>query len=276
MKQSDDNRFIPMTSVNSNSGKNVRADLYYYTNQIVNVIMIGQPDTEGWVLVDTGMPQCGKEIEEAAYQRFGAGRKPSAIILTHGHFDHVGNIVYLLEKWDVPVYAHPAEFPFLTGKVNYPQPDHTVQGGLLAKIAAIYPHQAVDIGEKLLPLPWDGTIPFLPDWRWIPAPGHSPGQVALFRQQDGALLSADAFITVRQDSFYKVLTQQKEINGPPRYFTTDWHAAYLSVVKLRDLNASLVIPGHEEHMEGVELASGLDHLVEYFGDFAKPDYGKFT
>jgi hypothetical protein len=29
-------------------------------------------------------------------------------------------------------------------------------------------------------------------------------------------------------------------------------------------------------MEGDELASGLDHLVEYFGDFAKPDYGKFT
>ncbi len=276
MKQSDDSRFIPMTSVNSNSGKEAGADLYYYTNQIVNLIMVGAPDSEAWVLIDTGMPGCGKEIEDLAYDRFGAGRKPAAIILTHGHFDHVGNIVYLLEKWDVPVFAHPAEFPFLTGQQDYPQPDATVQGGLLAKIAAIYPHQATDIRERILPLPWDGTVPFLPGWRWIPTPGHSPGQVALFRNRDGVLLSADAFITVRQDSLYKVLLQKKEVNGPPRYFTTDWHAAYLSVVKLRDLHPRIVIPGHGEMMEGDELEKGLDHLVEYFGDYAKPDYGKFS
>jgi glyoxylase-like metal-dependent hydrolase (beta-lactamase superfamily II) len=276
MKQSDDNRFIPMTSVNSNAGKEVGADLYCYTNQIVNLVMIGKPDDAGWVLIDTGMPGCGKEIEEAAYDRFGAGRKPLAIVLTHGHFDHVGNIVYLLEKWDVPVFAHPAEFPFLTGLRDYPEPDAGVEGGLLAKIASIYPYQAIDIKEKLMPLSWDGTLPFLPDWRWIPTPGHSPGQVAIFRQQDGVLLSADAFITVRQDSFYKVLLQKKEVNGPPRYFTTDWHTAYLSVLKLRDLHPQVVIPGHGAVMEGDELASGLDHLVEYFGDFAKPDYGKFT
>ncbi|MCH5688042.1 hypothetical protein LWM68_29535 [Niabella sp. W65] len=54
MKQSDDNRFIPMTSVNSNAGKEVGADLYCYTNQIVNLVMIGKPDDAGWVLVDTG------------------------------------------------------------------------------------------------------------------------------------------------------------------------------------------------------------------------------
>ncbi len=68
---------------------------------------------------------------------------------------------------------------------------------------------------------------------------------------------------------------EKKVNGPPRYFTTDWHAAYLSVRKLRDLHPQVVIPGHGAVMEGDELAHGLDHLVEYFEDFAKPDYGKF-
>lgn len=42
------------------------------------------------------------------------------MILTHGHFDHVGSIEALLERWPVPMFAHPLEFPFLTGREAYP------------------------------------------------------------------------------------------------------------------------------------------------------------
>ncbi|MDY0395290.1 MBL fold metallo-hydrolase [Virgibacillus halophilus] len=37
-------------------------------------------------------------------------------MLTHGHFDHVGGLVDLVKEWEVPVYAHSLEFPYLTGK----------------------------------------------------------------------------------------------------------------------------------------------------------------
>ncbi len=275
MKQSDDNTFVPMTSVNSNTGESVRDDVYYYTNQIVNVVMIGHPETGEWVLIDTGMPKCGREIESVAYERFGKGRSPKAILLTHGHFDHVGNTVHLLDQWDIPVYAHPLEFPYLTGQLDYPEPDASVEGGLLAKIASIYPHEAIDIGERLLPLPEDGSVPYLPEWRWAHTPGHAPGQVAFFRERDATLLSADAFVTVRQDSFYKVLVQKKEVNGPPRYLTTDWDAAYQSVVTLGRLNPQLVIAGHGEAMEAQELTAGLDRLIAGFDELAKPEHGKF-
>lgn len=275
MKQSDDNRFIPMTSVSSGKGREVRPDVFYYTNQIVNVIMIGNPGGE-WVLVDAGMPGSGPGIREVAAERFGTDSRPSAIILTHGHFDHVGGIVDMILEWNVRVYAHPFEFPFLTGQQNYPEPDVTVEGGMLAKISAIYPNEAIDIHEALQELPADKTVPGLPGWRWVHVPGHSPGQVALFREADRVLISADAVITVRQDSMYKVLVQKKEVNGPPRYLTTDWQQAFESVKTLQLLEPDVMVPGHGSAMEGIDLREGLATLVNEFEDMAVPDHGKFV
>lgn len=276
MKQSDDNKPIPMTSVSSGKGREIREDVYYYTDQIVNIILIGKPGQEKWVLIDAGMPKSGSRILEVAEDRFGKGSKPDAIILTHGHFDHVGGIVELINKWQVPVYAHPLEFPYLTGKLAYPEPDATVEGGMLAKISSVYPHQPIDIRGVVLPLSTDHSVNDLPEWKWIHTPGHSPGHVSFFRERDRLLLSGDAFITVKQDSFYNVLVQKKEINGPPRYLTTDWKAARESVEKLRALQPEIVIPGHGSAMEGAELKEGLDGLAENFEELAVPDYGKYV
>jgi glyoxylase-like metal-dependent hydrolase (beta-lactamase superfamily II) len=274
MRQSDDDKFIPMTSVSSGKLREARPDVFYYTDQIVNVVFIGTPTH--WVLVDAGMPKSGDELRLVAEDLFGAGSKPAAIVLTHGHFDHVGGIVHLVKHWNVPVYAHPMEFPFLTGKQSYPEPDTSVEGGLLAKISAIYPNEPIDITSALLPLPTDLSITGLPGWKWVHTPGHSPGQVALFRESDRTLISADAVITVKQDSMYKVLVQKKEVCGPPVYLTTDWNAARRSVETLQSLQPELVIPGHGSAMEGEELAKGLNRLVEEFEELAIPDHGKFV
>lgn len=275
MKQSDDNKPIPMTSISGGKERTVKEDILYYTDQIVNLIFIGKPGSGKWVLIDAGMPKAGSNIIEVAEKRYGKGSRPEAIILTHGHFDHVGGIVELINKWRVPVYAHPAEFPFLTGKQDYPEPDPSVQGGMLAKLSSLYPHQAIDITGVLQPLPPDHSVPDLPGWTWVHTPGHSPGHVSFFRESDKVLLSGDAVITVRQDSMYKVLLQKEEVNGPPRYLTTDWKMAFESVKKLQALNPLLVIPGHGSAMEGEELRTGLNQLVEEFQDRAVPEYGRY-
>jgi glyoxylase-like metal-dependent hydrolase (beta-lactamase superfamily II) len=272
--QSEDNKFIPMTSVSSGKLREVRSGIAYYTNQIVNVIFVGTP--EHWVLIDAGMPKSGDELRLASEDRFGSDSKPAAIILTHGHFDHVGSIVHLINQWNVPVYAHPLEFPFLTGEQSYPEPDVTVEGGMLAKISAIYPNEPINIKQVLKSLPDDMTVPELPGWKWIHVPGHSPGQVAFFRESDQTLVSADAFITVKQDSMYKVLVQKKEVCGPPVYLTTDWEAAWDSVKRLYALQPQLVVPGHGTAMEGEELTKGLKTLVEDFETVAIPSHGKFV
>lgn len=275
MHQSKDSKYIPITSVSGGKGREVRKDVYYYTTQISNVIFVGTPGEMDWVLIDAGMPKHASDILKAADERFGK-IKPSAIILTHGHFDHVGSIVDLLDVWNVPVYAHPLEFPYLTDEMSYPDPDTSVEGGLLAKLSFMYPVKPIDITKVLLPLPVDQSVPGMKGWKWLHTPGHSPGHVSFFRECDGMLISGDAFVTVRQDSFYKVLLQKQEINGPPRYLTTDWQDAWVSVRKLEALQPETVISGHGTAMHGEELSRGLHKLVEEFDAFAIPEHGKYV
>lgn len=222
------------------------------------------------------MARSGDKIIEVAEERYGKDNPPSAIILTHGHFDHVNGIVELMSKWDVPVYAHPLEFPFLTGQQAWPDPDTSVEGGMLAKISFLYPNEPIDISERLQPLPSAGNVAELPGWEWIHVPGHAPGQIALFRSGDRILISADAFITVKQDSFYWVFMQKEEVCGPPVYLTTDWSAAYNSVKELAALNPAVVIPGHGIAMQDAALKEGLDHLLANWEEEAVPDHGKWV
>jgi glyoxylase-like metal-dependent hydrolase (beta-lactamase superfamily II) len=275
MNQSEDNHVIPMTSIKSGTGTQVLDDVFYYTNQIVNIVMIGSP-TGKWVLIDAGMPGSGKKIIEVAEKRFGAGTVPECIVLTHGHFDHIGGIEDLLLHWKVPVYAHYLELPFLNGSRSYPEPDPSVEGGLLAKIANIYPYKPINIAEVVRPLSSHANLPFFEDWEWIHTPGHSPGHVSFFRKKDKVLISGDAVVTVRQDSLYKVLTQSKELNGPPRYFTNDWDLAKTSLQTLSKLEPEFLISGHGQFLSGDELKSGLKKLADSFDEVARPKYGKYV
>lgn len=275
MKQSDDNRVIPMTSVNSGKTRSVTSNVAYYTDEIVNVIFVGLPGGD-WVLIDTGMPGTADRIAAAAKEYFNHSRPPRAILLTHGHFDHVGNVVELATKWKAPVYAHPLEFPFLTGERDYPEPDSSVEGGVLAKLSFLYPHRAIDIREVLKPLPTDGTVPCLPWWSWTHVAGHSPGQVAFFMPGDGLLIAADAFVTVRQDSLYRVLIQKTEVCGPPVYLTTDWEAAYRSVLALTAMEPRIAITGHGTAMQGESLKTGLRNLITHWKESALPAHGKWV
>lgn len=178
--------------------------------------------------------------------------------------------------WNVPVYAHEKEFPYLTGEQNYPEADFTVEGGLVAKLSSLFPNEAITVGKALKKLPDDGGIPGLAGWRWIHTPGHSPGHVSFFREKDRALIAGDAFIAVRQDSLFQVLTQLPEISGPPRYFTTDWVAARDSVRRLADLQPSVAITGHGPPLSGETLSSGLQKLAADFDRVAVPDYGRYV
>lgn len=271
----EDYKFIPATSVGSGVGIDILPDLYQYTIQIVNIVLYGKPQMEDFVLIDAGMPKSADEIISVVEERYGSKSRPKAIILTHGHFDHVGGIIELIERWDVPVYAHTLEIPFLSGKQNYPEPDPTVNNGLVAKMSPIFPNEAINLGGNLKVLPSDGSVPFMAGFRWIHTPGHSPGHISLFREKDKVLIAGDAFVTVKQESLYKVITQTKEISGPPQYFTTDWLAARASIEKLAILKPSVAVTGHGLPMKGEELTSNLKKLVDDFEQIALPKQGKY-
>jgi glyoxylase-like metal-dependent hydrolase (beta-lactamase superfamily II) len=269
--------FLPMYSIGNGIGVAVLPDVYCYTDQIVNLILIGNPsESNEFVLVDTGMPKSAEEIRQLAAERFGEQAIPKAIVLTHGHFDHVGSLAVLLEEWKIPVYAHEEELPYLTGKKDYPPGDPNVDSGLVAKMSPMFPNHGIDISEHVRTLPADGTIPELSGWNWVHTPGHTPGHISLFREQDRTLITGDAFVTVKQESLYKVMTQTQEISGPPKYYTTDWIAAFESVKKLEALKPQLAVTGHGVPMSGEELGKNLRYLVDHFKEIAKPDSGRYV
>lgn len=276
MEYGSDYSWIPATSIGSGTGMEVLPDVYSHTIQVVNVCFIGGPQSHEFVLVDAGMPGSAHEIISVAEDRFGPNSRPIAIILTHGHFDHVGALIDLVHHWNVPVYAHELEIPYLTGKMRYPEPDSSVEGGLVAKISPIFPNEPIVLGSAIHALSPDGKVPHLVEFRWIHTPGHTPGHVSYFRERDGVLIAGDAFITVRQDSLFKVLTQELEFSGPPRYLTPDWPLARESVQKLEALKPTMAITGHGQPVSGETLTHGLQKLVHEFDVIAIPDYGRYV
>ena len=52
---------------------------------------------DGWVPIDAGVQGCANEIVEVARERFD-GEVPTAIVMTHGHFDQVGAFPELFEE----------------------------------------------------------------------------------------------------------------------------------------------------------------------------------
>jgi glyoxylase-like metal-dependent hydrolase (beta-lactamase superfamily II) len=255
----------------------VTPDLAYKRLLLVNVLFYGQGGATDrhWVLIDTGIMGMAPVITRTAAERFGFDARPAAIILTHGHFDHVGTVELLADQWQVPVYAHPLELPYLNGSAAYPPPDPAVGGGLMSLISPLYPQGPVNIRQWLRPLPPDGTVPEMPGWQWIHVPGHTPGQVALWREQDRSLIAADAFITTRQESAYAVATQAPELHGPPMYFTQNWQEAHSSVQRLAALEPELVVSGHGRAMHGSGLRRALHTLAQDFTEIAVPRHGRY-
>lgn len=261
----------------TNSCEALVPDVICVTTLIANACLVGKEGASDgeWTLVDAGIANSEDTILQKTQDHFGNSR-PSGIVLTHGHFDHVGAVRKLAEYWKVDVYAHELEIPYLTGKADYPSPDPSVGGGLMAAISSLYPNESIDLGDLIKVLPADGSIPVMPEWRWIHTPGHTPGHISLFRDKDRALIAGDAFTTVKQESALAVLMQEKEIHGPPSYFTIDWDKARSSVEALQRLQPSFVITGHGQPMCESELSEQLKQLAEEFNDLAIPEKGKYV
>lgn len=260
----------------------VGGDLGYQRLAIVNVVYYGMPATVpgptvpgAWVLIDAGVWGTKRLITSAVDQRFGAA-PPAAIVMTHGHFDHVGALVDLAHQWQVPVYAHPLEMPYLNGQSSYPPPDPQVGGGLMSTLSRFYPRGPVDVSRFLRPLPSDGSVPSMPGWQWIHTPGHTPGHISLWRQADRVLIAGDAFITTAQESAYAALTQPAELHGPPMYYTPDWESSAESVRRLAALEPELAITGHGPALQGPQLRTALRTLAENFHEVAVPRQGRYV
>ncbi len=236
-------------------------DLGWLPISFVNVYFIGRPGGT-WVLVDAGLPGRANQIFEAAEARFGAGARPEAILLTHGHFDHAGSALELADAWDVPIYGHRLEIPYLTGRSDYPPPDPTI-GGAMAFLSRFMPSRARDLKERVREL-HPNEVPGAPGWEWLATPGHSPGHISFFRPSDRVLLAGDAFATMNMDSWSGLVTGKQTLARAGAPFNTDWDATRLSVKELAKLRPNVVGCGHGIPRSDPRLPTELERFAERF------------
>ena len=253
-------------------------DVHGICTVMVNVYFYGVPRPgEKWVLIDAGLPGCSRHVLGTARKLFG-DTAPSAIVLTHGHFDHVGALEAALKRWPgVSIHAHAQELPFLTGKSDYPPPDPSVGGGMMARLAPLYPRHAYNFSPSMKALPADGQVPEMPGWEWFHTPGHAAGHVALFRASDRLLLAGDAIVSLRQESATAVLRQgPQEVRPPPAYFTVNWLDAFESIQRLRSLEPRVAGTGHGWPLRGALLTQGLKELENRFEEIGLPKKGEYV
>ena len=240
--------------------------------RFVNVYFVDAGAPGEWVLIDAGLPGAEKTIRAGAEKLYGPGARPLAIILTHGHLDHVGSAPALARDWRVPVIAHPLEIPYITEEAFYPPADPTV-GGSLGFACRFFPRAVPSVKDAVEPLPLDtDEVPFLMGWRWLHVPGHAPGQIAFFREADHTLIGADAFATTDHESIPKLLLGVPKISVAGAPFNYDWAQCRESVQKLAALEPRHIGCGHGPVLSGLQAMLNLQHLA---ANYPVPTHGRY-
>lgn len=205
-------------------------------------------------IIDAGMPGHYNQIPRELSAMGLTIADVRAVVLTHGHSDHIGFAERLRHEHDVPIWVHEADAALARGEAPNPAKGFgpTRIGPLLGflwfalrrgGLRTPQLHDAATFG--------DGAtldVPGAP--RVILVPGHTPGSAALHSQALDALFVGDALAT------YAVTTGKHGPQVAP--FTADPAQAVESLGRIADIPASLVLPGHgDAWMEGPHEAVSM-------------------
>ena len=138
-----------------------------------NCYIIGDEDSGVGVVVDPG-----DEAARIALAVEQTDLEVGSIIVTHAHIDHVGAVAALADEYACPVLMHAESEPMLMQL-----PTQAMMMGLkFGKVPAVDRHisdgEVLEVGKLRL--------------RSLYTPGHAPGHLAFYIEDEGVVLSGDA------------------------------------------------------------------------------------
>jgi glyoxylase-like metal-dependent hydrolase (beta-lactamase superfamily II) len=211
---------------------------------IVNSYLV--EDSGEVTIIDAGVPGFYRDIpgELTAMGRTVADVR--ALVLTHGHTDHIGFAERLRRDQRVPVWVHEMDAALARGEVPNPSKGFgpTKLGPLLGFLWFTILRGGLRTPklEEVVTFGDGATLDVPGSPRVILTPGHTPGSAALHVPSLGALFVGDAFAT------YAVTTGARGPQVAP--FTADAAEAVASLPRLEAVSADLVLPGHGDPWTG--------------------------
>lgn len=158
----------------------------------VNCYIVENKDTHECFVVDPG-------DEAARIIRQIGQRKPAAVLLTHGHFDHIGAVDEVCAHFQIPLYMHEADAPKLTDAS--------------ANVSALFGAPLIQRTQPVL-LQGGETLQLAKmDIRVLHTPGHSAGGVCYLLPGGQGILTGDTLFahgygrTDFEDGDFAVLVQ---------------------------------------------------------------------
>ena len=222
----------------------IRDGLHRLGNGTINVYLLA--DGTDVTIIDAGVPSYWGDLpgELAAMARTLADVR--ALVLTHGHSDHIGFAERARRERGMPVSVHELDAALARGEV--PNPAKGMGPVRLGPLISFIVYGALHGALRTPRLGEVGTyadgatldVPGAP--RVTLVPGHTPGSAALHVPMLDALFIGDAIAT-------KAVTTGE--TGPMiAPFTADASTALRSLDRLEGIEAGLVLPGHGEPWTG--------------------------
>jgi glyoxylase-like metal-dependent hydrolase (beta-lactamase superfamily II) len=145
----------------------------YYVVGIVgtNCYFAIHPDTKECLIIDPG-----DQGEQLAEKIKSEGLSPKAILLTHGHFDHIMGVEALRQEFSIPVYVHEADQDLLEN------PDLN-SGSMIGRSVSVTADHMVKDGEILNLAGFKIQV--------LHTPGHTPGGVCYYFPEEEIVFSGD-------------------------------------------------------------------------------------
>jgi glyoxylase-like metal-dependent hydrolase (beta-lactamase superfamily II) len=213
-------------------------------NSMINAYLV--EDAGEVTIIDAGISGFYRDIDR---ELAAMGRTPAdvrALVLTHGHTDHIGFAERLRSERGIPASVHEADAALARGEVPNPAKGygHVKLGPLLGFLWFTLSHGGLRMPKlQQVATFGDGAtldVPGSP--QVILTPGHTPGSAALHVASLEALFVGDAFAT------YAVTTGVRGLQVAP--FTADAAQAVDSLARLENISADHVLPGHGDPWAG--------------------------